>query len=132
MAAVGVGGWGRVLAPRGLRQGLRAETPGGPMTNLGIHHVDTYRHLLGPIVRVRALVRRVALTGVLAHRGQLERTAVPLTTVDAIIDEPAEFARCVRDGTKPEVGGEEATANIAVLEAIVESGRTGHEVVVGG
>jgi hypothetical protein len=38
----------------------------------------------------------------------------------------------VRAGSKPEVGGEEATANIAVLEELVESGRTGHEVVVGG
>ena len=34
------------------------------MTNLGIHHVDTYQYLLGPIVRVMALSRQVALTGV--------------------------------------------------------------------
>src|SRR5439155_4925028 len=39
----------------------RAETPGGPMTNLGIHHVDTYHYLLGPIARVTALSRRVVL-----------------------------------------------------------------------
>src|SRR3989442_6296405 len=43
---------------------VRAETPGGPMTNLGIHHVDTYRYFLGTIARVTAFVRRVALTGV--------------------------------------------------------------------
>src|SRR5207245_9758897 len=42
----------------------RAETPGGAMTNLGIHHVDTFQYLLGPIVRVMALSRRVALTDV--------------------------------------------------------------------
>jgi len=174
---------GFTLKP-GMWRTVRDETPGGPMTNLGIHHVDTYRYLLGPIVRVAALVRRVALTGVdiddatsilfefasgslgylgtswvhanrtamltvhgteaqawseadgarlfLARRGQPERVAVPLTAVDAVVDELAEFARCVRDGTKPEVGGEEATANIAVLEAIVESSQTGHAVVVGG
>jgi predicted dehydrogenase len=158
---------------------LRAETPGGPMTNLGIHHVDTYRYLLGPIARVTAIVRRVALTGVdiddatailfefasgslgylgtswvhanrtavimvhgteaqawseadgtklfLARRGQ-EREAVPLAALDPVVDELTEFARCVRDGTKPEVGGEEAAENIAVLEAIVESSRTGRAV----
>lgn len=155
---------------------VRAETPGGPMTNLGIHHVDTYRYLLGPIARVMAFVRRVALTGVeiddatsvlfefasgslgylgtswvhanrtavitvhgteaqawseadgarlfLARRGQPERTVVPLTAVDPLVEELDEFARCVREGTKPEVGGDEAAANVAVLEAIVESART--------
>ena len=163
---------------------VRAETPGGPMTNLGIHHVDTYRYLLGPIARVTAFVRRVALTGVeiedatsilfefasgslgylgtcwvhanrtavltvhgteaqawseadgtklfLARRGQPERAAVPLTAVDPVVEELAEFARCVRNGTKPEVGGEEATENIAVLEAIVESSRTGRAVSLNG
>src|SRR5467141_2113543 len=38
----------------------RAETPGGAMTNLGIHHVDTFQYLLGPIARVMAFSRRVA------------------------------------------------------------------------
>src|SRR5712691_10890900 len=165
-------------------RGDRAEAPGGAMTNLGIHHVDTYQYFLGPITRVSAFSRRVALTRVpiddatsilcefaagsvgylgtswvhanrtavitlhgteaqawseadgtrlfLARRGQSERTAVPLTAVDPVVDELAEFARCVRDGTTPEVGGEEATANIAVLEAIVESSQTGHAVRVDG
>jgi predicted dehydrogenase len=66
----------------------------------------------------------------LARRGQPERSAVPLTPVDPIVEELAEFARCVREGKRPEVGGEEATANIAVLEAIVESVATGRAVPV--
>ena len=174
---------GFTLKP-GMWRTVRAETPGGPMTNLGIHHVDTYQYLLGPIARVTAFVRRVALTGVeiddatsilfefasgslgylgtswvhanrtavitlhgteaqawseadgarlfLARRGQPERTAVPLTAVDPLVEELAELACCVRDGKKPEVGGEEATANIAVLEAIVESAQTGRAVLVAG
>ena len=172
---------GFALKP-GVWRTIRAETPGGPMTNLGIHHVDTYQYLLGPIVRVMAFVRRVALTGVeiddatsilfefaagslgylgtswvhanrtavitlhgteaqawseadgarllLACRGERERMAVPLVPVDPIVEELAEFARCVRVGGRPEVGGEEATANIAVLEAIVESAETGRAVAV--
>ncbi|MBI4256243.1 MAG: Gfo/Idh/MocA family oxidoreductase [Candidatus Rokubacteria bacterium] len=167
---------GFALKP-GMWRTVRAETPGGPMTNLGIHHVDTYQYFLGPIARVMAFVRRVALTGVeiddstsilfefasgglgylgtswvhanrtsvitlhgteaqawseadgtrlfLARRGQPERTAVALQPVDPVVEELAEFARCVREGTRPEVGGEAATANIAVLEAIVESAETG-------
>src|SRR3989442_11142957 len=54
---------GFTLKP-GMWRTVRAETPGGPMTNLGIHHVDTYQYLLGPIARVTAFVRRVALTDV--------------------------------------------------------------------
>jgi predicted dehydrogenase len=167
---------GLSLAP-GMWRTDRAETPGGAMTNLGIHHVDTFQYLLGPIVRVMAFSRRVALTAVpiddatailfefasgslgylgtswvhanrtavitlhgteaqawseadgsrlfLARRGAPERTEVALTPVDAVVEELTEFARCVREGAKPEVGGEEATADVAVLEAIVESIETG-------
>jgi predicted dehydrogenase len=160
---------------------VRAETPGGAMTNLGIHHVDTYQYLLGPITRVMAFVRRVALTGEIddatsivfefasgglgylgtswvhanrtetitlhgteaqawheavgtrlfvARRGEKERTAVTLPSADPLVEQLAEFARCVREGAKPEVGGDEGIANTAVLEAIVESAETGRAVVV--
>src|SRR5207245_6563019 len=50
--------------PPGVWRPDRAETPGGAMTNLGIHHVDTFQSLLGPIARVMAFSRRVALTDV--------------------------------------------------------------------
>jgi len=164
-------------------RGDRTETPGGPMTNLGIHHVDTFQYLLGPIARVMAFSRRVVLdidvedvtailfefaSGVLGYlgtswvpanrtewlflhgteaqvwhegfgarlslmrRGQSERTPVPLTQVDPIAEELADFARCVREGGRPEVGGEEGTQNIAVLEAIVESATTGRAANVAG
>ncbi len=173
---------GFTMVKPGAWRAVPAEAPGGAMSNLGIHHVDTFQYLLGPIARVMALSRRVALTGVeiddatsilfefasgslgylgtswvhanrtsvitlhgtaaqawseadgarlfLARRGQPERTAVPLTPVDAVVEELAEFARCVREGTRPEVGGEEATGNIAVLDAIVESARIGRAVLV--
>jgi len=173
---------GFVMVKPGAWRAVPAETPGGAMTNLGIHHVDTYQYLMGPIARVMALSRRVALTGVevddvtsilfefaagglgylgtswvhanrtstitlhgteaqawtegegsrlwLARRGQSERTVLPLTPVNPIVEELAEFARCVRDGAKPEVGGEAATANIAVLEAIVASVKSGRTVEV--
>jgi predicted dehydrogenase len=173
---------GFVMVTPGKWRAVPAETPGGAMTNLGIHHVDTYQYLLGPITRVMALSRQVALTGVdikdvtsilfefasgtlgylgtswvhatrtetiavhgtdaqawheatgtqlsMVRRGQSERARVPLAPADPLVEELAEFARCVREGKRPEVGGEEATANIAVLEAIVASVETGRVAAV--
>lgn len=173
---------GFAMVKPGFWRALPAEAPGGAMTNLGIHHVDTFRYFLGRIARVMAFSRQVALTGVEIHdatsilfefasgsvgylgtswvhatrtsyitvhgtdaqvwneadgaklfvakRGESERTAVPLTPVDAVVEELKEFAQCVRLNKKPEVGGEEGTATIAVLEAIVESAKTGRAVDV--
>ncbi len=55
---------------------------------------------------------------------------MPLKPVDAVVEELAEFARCVSGRTRPEVSGEEGTANVAVLEAIVQSAETGRAVDV--
>ncbi len=173
---------GFAMVKPGAWRGDLAEAPGGAMTNLGIHHVDTYQYFLGPIARVMAFSRQVALKGVdvhdatsmlfefdagsvgylgtswvhatrtsyitlhgtdaqawseadgaklfLAKRGQTERTAVPLTPVDAVVEELKEFAQCVREKKRPEVSGDEGIANTAVLEAIVESAKTGRAVNV--
>ncbi len=37
----------------------RTESPGGPLTSLGIHHLDTLASLLGPIQRISAFSRRL-------------------------------------------------------------------------
>jgi len=178
-----VDGGFRLVVP-GAWRADPGETPGGPMTNLGIHHVDTFQYLLGPIARVTALSTRLALpevavedvTSVLfefasgtlgylgtswvhanrtsvisvhgtqaqawsegdgtrlfvAPRGQPERKEVALPSIDPVVDELAEFARCVRNGGQPEVSGEEATAAIAVLDAIVASIRTERTVTLDG
>ncbi len=39
----------------------RAECPGGPLIQLGIHHVDSLQYLLGPIVRVLSWQRRTVV-----------------------------------------------------------------------
>ena len=169
------------VKPEGWRANPK-ESPAGAMTGMGIHHVDTFQYLLGPITRVTALSRRQVLkdvdlddttailfefaSGILGYlgtssvlanrtslltlhgaeaqafseadgsqlylwkRGEPDRAAIPLTPVDTIVEELAEFARCARDGRRPEVGGEEGTAAVAVLEAIVESASTGQAVIV--
>jgi predicted dehydrogenase len=174
-------GTGFTLKPGGWRT-ERRETPAGAMTGLGIHHVDTFRYLLGPIARAVALSRRQVLTGMeiddttgilfefasgalgylgtalvfanrtnllalhgteaqafseaegsrlsLRKKGEAEPSPVPLQPVDIVVEELAEFARCIRQGGQPEVGGEEGTANVAVLEAIIASVATGRPAAV--
>jgi predicted dehydrogenase len=53
------------------------------------------------------------------------RTEQPVDTIDTISDELAEFARCVREGTRPETGVGEAIEVGAVLDAITRSVESG-------
>lgn len=39
----------------------RANCPGGPLSQLGVHHVDTLHYLMGPVARVSAWQRRLAV-----------------------------------------------------------------------
>ena len=50
---------GLALAPDAWRAS-DAACPGGPLNLLGIHEIDTLHYLLGPVVRVTALQRRLA------------------------------------------------------------------------
>jgi predicted dehydrogenase len=50
--------------------------------------------------------------------------------VDPVVDQLREFARVIRDGVTPEVGGEEGLEVVAVLEAAVASAEQGRAVEV--
>ncbi|MFQ5691888.1 MAG: Gfo/Idh/MocA family protein [Nitrospinota bacterium] len=157
----------------------RAESPGGPLTSLGIHHLDTPAYLLGPIGRISAFSKRLAApvdiddavtailefeSGALGYvgsnfatpkvfylnvygteanafceaegtrlalqkKGGEAREAVELgENVDIILEEMEEFGRCVREGGRPEVSGEEGIRAIAAVEAIVRSATEGRTV----
>jgi len=164
------------------------ECPGGPLIQLGIHHVDTLQYLLGPIVGVqswqqRSLVAaefadvtltllefesglrgylgssytasmatwiRVYGTAALAHYDQLSGLAIqrdswptgprrelrsaaldfrrpPIPTMRAEI---AEFAECIRTGKAPDISGQFALRNLAVVLAAVRSAESGAAVTV--
>ena len=64
------------------------------------------------------------------RQGEPARTEEPVDTVDTTVDELAEFARCIREGTRPETGGPEGLEMAAVLEAIVESVASGRAVAL--
>jgi len=59
-----------------------------------------------------------------------ERSSEAIEPIDTVADEMAEFVRCIRSGDRPETGGEEALEVVAVLEAVVESARSGRTVAV--
>lgn len=61
----------------------------------------------------------------LQRRGEPYRQEVPIEPIDTVRDEIAEFARCIRDGSTPETGGEQGLAVIEVFEAIVRSAASG-------
>jgi len=54
------------MKPGGWRTDPR-ETPAGAMTGLGIHHVDTFQYLMGPITRLAAFSSRQILQGIEIH-----------------------------------------------------------------
>jgi predicted dehydrogenase len=151
--------------------------PGGPLSQLGIHHADSLQYLLGPVARVSAWQRHLAVraeiddttmallefeNGALGYLGacyaipdlrfihvmgtqanirwdraiglvfesENRRETIPVLENDTIQEEMDEFAQCILDGKTPEVGGEEAVAALAVIEAAVLSNQRGRPVEI--
>jgi predicted dehydrogenase len=154
----------------------REQCPGGPLIQIGIHHIDTLCYLFGEIKSVYgvqrhryipAIIDDASVTllefanGILGHltshyataraidlrvlgtkanaiydkvmgltvrhdtRERAVREMVPLIANDPICEEMAEFARCIREGGHPEVGGAEATFALAIVQAALESNARG-------
>lgn len=164
----------------------RAEVPGGPLTQIGIHHIDLLQYLLGPIRRVQGWQARQVIeapiddtsvtllefeSGMLGYLGsgyasakaawirvygdaaigiydRYEGLSVsgsplsgsptswltpPVSYADPILpiqDALADFARCVRDGGRPEVSSTDALSAMAVVHAAVQSNLTGQGVEI--
>ncbi len=66
----------------------------------------------------------------LQKKDEARRAELPVEGGDALAEELEEFGRCVRGEAAPETGGEAAREVVAVLEAIVESARSGRVVEV--
>jgi len=63
------------------------------------------------------------------ERGEVRETVAPPANVTApmptVIEEIGEFAHCIRTGQSPEIGGETALHNLAVVLAALESDKSG-------
>ncbi|MFL5087523.1 MAG: Gfo/Idh/MocA family protein, partial [Xanthobacteraceae bacterium] len=68
---------------------------------------------------------------VLQRRGESTGTLVPVEPNDYLRDEIEEFAACIIEGRRPEVGGREAMAALAVVRAAIESAGKGGPVLLG-
>jgi predicted dehydrogenase len=68
---------------------------------------------------------------VLQRRGESTGTPISIASNDYLRDEIEEFAACIVDGRRPEVGGREATAALAVVRAAIDSAAKGRPVVLG-
>ncbi len=68
---------------------------------------------------------------VLQRREESAATPVAIEPNDYLRDEIEEFAACIMDGRRPEVGGHEAMAALAVVRAAVDSAATGRPVLLG-
>lgn len=68
------------------------------------------------------------------EEGEVRKDIAPAAKVTApipaIVEEIGEFVRCIRTGENPEVGGEAALHNLAVVLAAVESNRLGRPVEI--
>ena len=63
-------------------------------------------------------------------RSEPRRRLEDVATIDVIADEMTEFAGCVRHGTRPSTGGLEGLEATAVLQAVMESVKSGRPVEV--
>jgi predicted dehydrogenase len=59
------------------------------------------------------------------RKDQASREEEPVDPLDPLVDQMAEFARCVRTGDAPETGAPEAIAVVEVLQGIIRSLKTG-------
>lgn len=129
---------GRVLSWQD-RGGLKAEIPGVTATllefesglrgYLGSSYVSGFSHWIKVYgTRKNAIYSELGgltLTADSWEEGQVRENIAPPADVTApmpaIVEEMEEFVRCIRTGRRPEIGGEAAIHNLAVVLAAVES-----------
>lgn len=170
------GGW--TLTPDAWRW-YSDKCPGGPLNLLGIHQIDIFHYLAGPVDEVMAMTAKKFLpceteemtevimrfkSGILGRIGDTYVTppktltavygtegwfefdywkytltyydiegkpeVTPIQRVNLIVDEFQEFGECITTGKRPETGGPEGRAAVAVMQAALESARTGRVVKV--
>ena len=103
----------------------------GAISNLTASYASASEHYMMNIYGKEASAYYDLHNG-LRHLRQGDDAAapVPCEKNDTIVEELEEFARCVRGEAAPEIGGERATASLAVIRAGIVSARDGRAVEV--
>lgn len=130
------------------RGGLKVEIPGvtttlmefesGLQGYLGSSYVSSFSHWIKIYGTQRnafySELGGLILTEDSWEEGEVREDIAPPANVTApipaIIEEIGEFARCIRTGENPEIGGQTALHNLAVVLAAVESAKSGGTVEV--
>ncbi len=137
----------RVFSWQG-RGGLEVEMPGvtatllnfesGLLGYLGSSYVSSFSHWIKIYgTRKNALFSELGgliLTEDSWEKGQVHKNiAMPANVtapIPTIVEEIQEFARCIRTGESPEIGGDAALSNLAVVLAAVESDKSSKPVEI--
>jgi predicted dehydrogenase len=107
------------------------EHEGGALSTLNASYASASEYYLMNIYGKEATVYYDMHNGLrLLERGDDRPVAVPFDANDTIVEQLEEFAASVRGHGEPEVGGEYATASLAVIRAGVRSAREGRRVAV--
>jgi predicted dehydrogenase len=107
------------------------EHEGGALSTLNASYASASEYYLMNIYGKEATVYYDMHNGLrLLERGDDRPVAVQFDANDTIVEQLEEFAAAVRGDGEPEVGGEYATASLAVIRAGVRSAREGRRVAV--
>lgn len=105
------------------------EYESGPVAFFGTSYLVPYTNLLAVYgTSASAWNEEEGSSLSLQGRDDEKRSRQELEPLDTVADEMAEFARCIREGGRPETGGAEGLEVAAVLEAVVESAASGRAV----
>lgn len=110
---------------------LILEHENGALSNLTASYASASEYYLMNIYGKEASAYYDLFEG-LRHlkRGDNQAERIACTKNDVLVEELEEFADCVRGDATPEVGGERATASLAVIQAGVRSVQEGRPVEV--
>ena len=110
---------------------LVLEHEGGALSTLNASYASASEYYLMNIYGKEASAYYDVQQGLrLLKRGSTGSSPVPCVKNDTFVEELEEFAEAVRGEGRPEMGGEGATASLAVIRAGIVSAREGRRVEV--
>ncbi len=106
------------------------EFSSGPLGYLGSNYISPQVYYLNLHGTKANLFFNLGEGLYIRRSGDTKREKIEVRKVDTVLEELEEFAECIRENEKPEVGGEEALQALAIVEAAIRSNKLGKSVDV--